>query len=219
MDFWRPLYSKEAFADGHYSIECYLTALNESLLDAGKELPLLSDLSAALYHVPFVKMAAKAHKKHVEFSLGRSVEKETEEFEQFKASYQAKTAPWLELNAQVGNIYTASLFLSLMNLLVKKQTPVDQPILLFSYGSGCASSLSIASLVEGYEHWAERFDPTQALNERRKLAISQYEDMMATRSSQEQANVTFKPEDWGLTGTHFYLGNKENIRQYSDLDY
>ena len=28
MDFWRPLYSKYAFADGHYSIECYLDALS-----------------------------------------------------------------------------------------------------------------------------------------------------------------------------------------------
>jgi hydroxymethylglutaryl-CoA synthase len=26
-DFWRPLYSKDAFVDGHYSVQCYLDAL------------------------------------------------------------------------------------------------------------------------------------------------------------------------------------------------
>ncbi|RKG65043.1 hydroxymethylglutaryl-CoA synthase family protein, partial [Corallococcus terminator] len=27
MDFWRPLYSKDALVDGHYSVQCYLDAL------------------------------------------------------------------------------------------------------------------------------------------------------------------------------------------------
>src|SRR6056297_566079 len=34
MDFWRPLYSKYAFADGHYSIQCYLDALTGARVDA-----------------------------------------------------------------------------------------------------------------------------------------------------------------------------------------
>ncbi|NNF15945.1 MAG: hydroxymethylglutaryl-CoA synthase, partial [Gammaproteobacteria bacterium] len=62
MDFWRPLYSKYAVTDGHYSIECYLEALAGSLADAKSVADDTSrfdpqNLAACFYHVPFVKMA------------------------------------------------------------------------------------------------------------------------------------------------------------------
>ena len=218
MDFWRPLYAKEAIADGHYSIDCYLTALQESLTDAGSEVPRVSDLSAALYHVPFVKMAAKAHKKHLEYCYGQSIEKESEVYLKYLASYQAKTAPWLRLNAQVGNIYTASLFLSLINLLIDREVPAEQPILLFSYGSGCASSLCVANLVSDYDQWVDMADPSNELSARKKLSITQYEEWMRMRNSQERANSILQPEKWGLTAPYLYLGNKDHVRQYSHLN-
>jgi hydroxymethylglutaryl-CoA synthase len=73
MDFWRPLYSKYAFTDGHYSIDCYLDALSGAWADAAAkagshERVAMRNLNACFYHVPFVKMARKAHHRHWEVS-------------------------------------------------------------------------------------------------------------------------------------------------------
>ncbi len=77
MDFWRPLYSKTAFVDGHYSIDCYLNALEGALTDALDkatipELYKLDQLQACIYHVPFAKMAAKAHHRHFEVDAAQN---------------------------------------------------------------------------------------------------------------------------------------------------
>src|SRR5262245_9563791 len=123
MDFWRPLYSKYAFTDGHYSIDCYLDALSGAWADAAAkagsaERLALSGFDACFYHVPFVKMARKAHQRHWESEMGRLVPKDDAEHAMKIAdSFEVLVSPWLSLNAVVGNIYTGSLFLALMDYL------------------------------------------------------------------------------------------------------
>ena len=71
-DFWRPLGRREALVDGHYSIECYLDAVAgayRAWRQRATERELLRDgptyrseqLARIVYHVPFYKMARKAH--------------------------------------------------------------------------------------------------------------------------------------------------------------
>src|SRR5690606_12429113 len=70
-DFWRPLYSKDALVDGHYSVKCYLEALEGAFLNyralVGETPPegrFFSDRFAALaYHVPYGKLARKGHQR------------------------------------------------------------------------------------------------------------------------------------------------------------
>ncbi len=72
FDFWRPLGSREAVVDGHYSINCYLEAVSAAYasyteLALEREVVRHSDtmpseqLARIAYHVPFCKMAKKAH--------------------------------------------------------------------------------------------------------------------------------------------------------------
>ena len=103
-DFWRPLYSKEAVVDGHHSVQCYLDALAGAY--KGWQEPSASDghqreLARRCYHVPYGKMAKKAH-RHV-MALEGKTEAEAD------ASYNAEVASSLRLPSQVGNIYTGSL--------------------------------------------------------------------------------------------------------------
>ncbi len=70
-DFWRPLGHRVAEVDGHYSVQCYLDALagayrgwKERALEAEliRPGPVASEqLARICYHVPFCKMAKKAH--------------------------------------------------------------------------------------------------------------------------------------------------------------
>jgi hydroxymethylglutaryl-CoA synthase len=59
------------------------------------------------------------------------------------------------LAKQLGNIYTGSLYNGLLSLLHDENICLDRKkIMLFSYGSGCASSMFMASVREGYKESA-----------------------------------------------------------------
>jgi len=223
MDFWRPLYSTTAFVDGHYSIECYLQALEGALADALDkatipELYRMDRLQACIYHVPFAKMAAKAHHRHFEIDAGEVIAKESERFADVKASFAKKTSPWLSLNAVVGNIYTGSLFLSLIDLL-RNNTSVDlRQISMFSYGSGCAASMNIAYPTPGFERYRNKMDPEPELNARRKLSVAEYEHTVRMHESLRSGNTEeLEAGAWDLRGDFLYRGNRDHIRRYSGL--
>jgi hydroxymethylglutaryl-CoA synthase len=223
MDFWRPLYSKTAFVDGHYSIDCYLNALEGALGDAlGKatipERYKMDQLQACIYHIPFVKMAAKAHHRHFEIDAGERIDRDSARYADVKASFAEKTGPWLSLNAIVGNIYTGSLFLSLIDLLRKSTSADLKQISMYSYGSGCAASLSIAYPTPGFEMLKDRINPEPELTARRKLSIDEYENIMKICDSLDVGSTEkLSADEWDLTSNFLYLGNRNHIRQYSGL--
>jgi hydroxymethylglutaryl-CoA synthase len=141
-DFWRPLDRREALVDGKYSIECYLEALTSAFRSYRQlERPLLAEgeglldrLARVLYHTPFPKMAAKAHRRLLELDRGAVSEAD------YEASYRALVAPGLAGVSQIGNTYTASLYLCLASVLEEEgRALTGRRVGLFSYGSGCCA--------------------------------------------------------------------------------
>lgn len=222
MDFWRPLYSKYAFADGHYSIDCYLDALAQSMKDAQSVTEdhtrfQPDNLAACFYHVPFVKMARKAHTCFLEQHLTRKLDlKNPQDKEQFAESYGELVAPWLSVNSIVGNIYTGSLFLSMIDFIAQQNRHLEnREISLFSYGSGCGASFILAKVVEGAMDYAEAIDPRDELEKRVKLSVEEYEQII-TLAEEIDMNDGLAPDParWNLKGDIFYLGTHNHSRQY-----
>jgi len=217
MDFWRPLYSKYAFADGHYSIQCYLDALTGARTDAvGDRTDLLAELAACLYHVPFVKMAFKAHQRQIEMEQGRSLSKDhNESWRMLTDSYQRLAAPWLGLNAEIGNIYTGSLFLALIDLLRQAAGSLaERELSLFSYGSGCGATYCIGRIGENAADWREALDPADQLAARRRLSIDEYESLIRVTEQADTAEQ-LDPSSYGLNGGLYFVGTREHCRQYA----
>ncbi len=222
MDFWRPLYSKYAFADGHYSIECYLDALAGTWADAagkpnGAARMAIAGLDACFYHVPFVKMARKAHHRHWEAELGRAVGKEDAALlARIAASFEQRVAPWLTLNAAVGNIYTGSLFLALLDYLRQLDAAREgRTVSVFAYGSGCGASLLFARVAGGAATQLARLDPQRDIDRRRRLAFAAYEDIMrAGEAVDVNDGPPLDPAAWGLGSGIYYLGTRAHMRQY-----
>ncbi|MEM9055938.1 MAG: hydroxymethylglutaryl-CoA synthase [Pseudomonadota bacterium] len=221
MDFWRPLYSKYAFADGHYSIECYLDAFTGAFEDACSKVDdaqrfALDRLDACFYHVPFVKMARKAHHRHWEAQFGVVHEAALPTVAQ---SYDERVAPWLKLNAVVGNIYTGSLFLALMDYLrCGEAKRAGQPVSLFSYGSGCGAAFALGHVGQRAHESAALLDPQRAIDARVRLDIPAYEALLAATEHADANDAPDPdPDRWKLSDGLYYLGTRDHVRRYEML--
>ncbi|MFT8878901.1 MAG: hydroxymethylglutaryl-CoA synthase [Oenococcus sp.] len=166
MDFWRPNYAKEALADGHYSQEQYLkffqivfkAYMQKHHLD-------LSYFSAMLFHLPYAKLAFKALNLALETDKSGSSKRLSQAFPQA-----------IHLNQKVGNIYTASLYLSLISLLqFDQQLKTGDKIAAFSYGSGAVAEFFTLTIEADFEGRLSKIDNDRLIGNRKKLSIAEYE--------------------------------------------
>jgi hydroxymethylglutaryl-CoA synthase len=170
-DFWRPLDRKDALVDGHFSVQCYLDALTGAygewrrFAEPGDEAPVRT-----CYHVPYGKMARKAHRARRMID-GLSAEAAD-------ASFAAEVGVSLELPSLVGNVYTGSLYLALASLLHGEVDAIaGRRIGLFSYGSGCAAEFFAGTVGPDAPALVRRLDLDAPIRSSRRLTIPQYEEL------------------------------------------
>ncbi|MGE5186032.1 MAG: hydroxymethylglutaryl-CoA synthase family protein [Acidobacteriota bacterium] len=191
-DFWRPLGHREAQVDGHYSVQCYLDALSAAyrgwkLQAIRRELvhaaELVSEkLARICYHVPFCKMARKAHVQLRKCDLDDSRAPWDAAFEEERAarSFREQVEPSLAACARVGNIYTGSLYLALAGLLEAQAGELRGKRLgLFSYGSGCTSEFFSGVVAPRAAERVSAAPIASVLAERERISIEEYERIMA----------------------------------------
>lgn len=180
-DFWRPLNRKEALCDGHYSITCYLAALTSAYgawKEACGEAGVNVELARTCYHVPYGKMARKAHLHRLALDGITGAEAE--------ASFTREVASSLDLPSLAGNIYTGSLYMALASLLHLEGHEIEgRRIGLFSYGSGCTAEFFSGRVVAGAGAFARSLQLAAPLDGRRRYTMDEYE---ALRRHEDQAD-------------------------------
>ncbi len=191
MDFWRPTYRTEAVVDGKYSTKVYLNTLQSCWKSyeqaSGRR---FEDHARFCYHIPFTRMAEKAHER---LSKAASIP-----FNQEQIEHE------LIYSRQIGNAYTASLYIGLASLLELDALDLsDKRIGFFSYGSGCVGEFFSGVVPEGYrEHLGLSFHK-KILDRRATLTIPEYEEFFTYTlkedgSAQTTPNVSAGP--FRLTG-------------------
>ena len=98
-------------------------------------------------------------------------------------------------NRYVGNIYTGSLYLSLISLLENRSLKGGQTIGLFSYGSGSVGEFFSATLVEGYEKQLDIEGHKALLNERQEVSVEDYESFFKRFDDLEFDHATEQTDD------------------------
>jgi hydroxymethylglutaryl-CoA synthase len=184
-DFWRPLHHKDALVDGHFSVQCYLDALSSAYREWRRLPAALSEpLARTCYHVPYGKMARKAHRQRK--LIDGLTEQAADE------SFGIEVEPSLRLPAEVGNIYTGSLYLALASLLHHEAAAiVGRRVGLFSYGSGCAAEFFAGRVSPEAPAMVERLALDEPLHGRRRLSIAEYEEL---RRGDTAADLRLAPE-------------------------
>lgn len=198
-DFWRPLDSKDALVDGPLSVECYLAALAGAYSEwrrlGGAE---RGPLSRTCYHVPYGKMARKAHRHRKQLDgVGE---------EAADASFAVEVEPSLVLPSRVGNVYTGSLYLALASLLHADARGIEgERVGLFSYGSGCTAEFFAGRVAPGAAAWAAQLALDEPLSARRRLSMAEYEalrrgDAEADRRAAPAGEAAARPPSEGSIG-------------------
>lgn len=164
-DFWRPNYRNEALVDGKYSTKVYLETLTECWKDyVANSKRALIDHDRFCYHIPFTRMAEKAHER-----LLRINERDGRQDLLSKSS--------LLYSEQMGNSYTASLFIGLSSLLENEQEDLTgKRIGFFSYGSGAVGEFFSGRVLPGYKQFLNKERHQELLSSRTKIDIAEYEE-------------------------------------------
>ncbi|GGK02001.1 hydroxymethylglutaryl-CoA synthase [Lentibacillus kapialis] len=203
MDFWRPVYSDKAFADGKLSNEQYIAFFSRVWEQYKTKADLeLNDFAAVCYHLPYTKMGYKALKTVLD-------EGNEEVQERLLTNYKLSTV----YNRNVGNIYTGSLYLSLLSLLEQtNELTAGDRIGMFSYGSGAVGEFFTGILQPDYQDYLSIERHNALFASRSEVTVSEYEamfdDALPTDGSAVELEIDSDPARVCLAGI------ADNKRQY-----
>lgn len=166
MDFWRPNHRSTALVDGKYSTKVYLNSLKETWSHFQQQTSkVFDDIDYFCYHIPFTKMAEKAHKTLVK-KVGKKLSEEI---------MNAQTLPSQIYNRIVGNSYSASLFVGFISLLDHVQPSLENKrVSFFSYGSGSVAEFFTGIVQKGYEKVLMTQSHQQQISGRQELDYPTY---------------------------------------------
>ncbi|MBR9866166.1 hydroxymethylglutaryl-CoA synthase [uncultured Amphritea sp.] len=203
MDFWRPNYRSTALVDGKYSTKIYLQSLKHAW-EHFREVSSLAftDFQHFCYHLPFTRMAQKAH-KHLA-----------------RINHSALTPELLDLQVEdtllynriIGNSYTASMYIGLASLLENcKQNLAGKRVGFFSYGSGSVAEFFSGKIVSGYEKYLHGDRHQSMLEARSEVSYEEYLELY-NDTDPVDGGVHTKTE--GTTGRFRLVGISHHKREY-----
>ncbi|MEX2949023.1 hydroxymethylglutaryl-CoA synthase [Staphylococcus warneri] len=201
-DFWRPTGHAYPLVDGALSKDAYIRSFQHSWNEyAKREGKSLADFESLCFHVPFTKMGKKALESIID-----DADETTQE--RLRAGYEDA----VYYNRYVGNIYTGSLYLSLISLLENHDLSSGQTIGLFSYGSGSVGEFFSANVVDGYQNHLDIESHQSTLKQRQEVSVEDYETFFKRFDELEFDEQQDEVEN---DQSIFYLkAINDNIREY-----
>ncbi len=206
MDFWRPNYRSEALVDGKYSTMVYIHALLESWKQYTEQTgAALSDFDRFCYHIPFSKMAEKAHQK-----LARKMKVDLD-----KETLRVLLDESLKYSRLMGNCYSGSMYVGLTSLLETATEDLSgKRIGFYSYGSGCVGEFFSGKVQSGYQEFLFADQHRNLLENRTELTYQQYEDIFNYGVPIDGGDYIFPQYK---TGPFRFSGISQHKREYESL--
>jgi polyketide biosynthesis 3-hydroxy-3-methylglutaryl-CoA synthase-like enzyme PksG len=191
MDTLRPLPDLEA-GDSDLSLLSYLHCLEQSYRMYASRVAgcdFIETFDHLVFHTPFAGMVKGAHRTLMRRITGAAPE-------EIEADFDRRLAPSLGYCRQVGNVYSAALYLALYSLLDHGTISAPQRVGMFSYGSGCASEFYSGVLVPGATERTRAQGLAAAIESRHALAWDDYE-LLCDLSAGRMAGVRDQKFDPG----------------------
>jgi hydroxymethylglutaryl-CoA synthase len=187
MDFWRPNYSDVALVDGRLSCNIYMRLAEETWQQyvqlTGRK---FTDHDRFCYHIPVAKLVERTHKKLAQINGIKNLTAE-------QIEYQVGQS--LIYSREVGNCYTASLYLGILSLLENTKTDLTGKLIgLYSYGSGSIGEFFAARVMNNYQNYLLSKHHQSMLTTRQELSVAEYEEFY--RFKMPTDGSSFKLPTW-----------------------
>ena len=191
--------------DGPYSNDCYVARVNEALFRYEKTTGhnILNDWNGMVFHLPYAfqgrrmwpEISIDQYKKQgrlneIETSLGKLesevgdrklLAKTWSKTDDFKKYVKKHIAPGELASQHIGNMYTGSIFMSLLStLLVYQKEGINRGnnrIGFLSYGSGSKSKVFSGVLQGSFKNQMQGIDLFEVINSRVKIDFKTYDDL------------------------------------------
>lgn len=207
MDFWRPNYLNVAQVDGRLSCDTYMRFAEETwqqyALLTGRQ---FTDHDRFCYHTPVPKLVEITHKKLAKINGIKNLTKE-------QIDHQVGQS--LIYSREVGNCYTASLYLGILSLLENVADDLGEKLIgLYSYGSGSSGEFFAARVVNNYQiNMSKEYHQTMLAN-RQELSVAEYEELYRFKTPVDGS--TLKLPTW-KTGRFRLAGFERHQRVYEEI--
>lgn len=203
LDFWRPNYSDTAFVEGKYSSRLYLQILEEVWQQyteqSGRS---FDDIRHFCYHTPVPKLVEKAHQSLASLAGKGRID---------KATMEAQLGGSLDYGRQLGNSYTATLFIGLCAVLDKNDDLTGERIGFYSYGSGCIGEFFTGTVLPGYQEHLHKDYHRRQIDEREVIDVPTYETFFDAPRYDQSGDVTISTH---ATGPFRFAGTEQHRRIY-----
>lgn len=191
--------------DGQFSNTCYRERVTDALADftrlVDSEQHPFDSWSRMIFHLPYAYHARRIfvtmyidylkdigtweefldrydlRSLSLEMSSTKEFLKAVSKTDAYKTFIEKHIASGEELSSYVGNVYTGSIFLSLLSCLYGElDTDLSNTTLgFFAYGSGSKSKVFQGTPVEGYQQLVERLGLEKWKSQRKQISFHEYE--------------------------------------------
>lgn len=173
MDTCRPLPEVET-GNPDLSLLSYLDCLENSYKTYERKVEGVNFTETFDYlvlHTPFAGMVKGGHRKMMrEMVRARG--------EQIEEDFMRRVNPSLQYCVQVGNVYSATVYLGLCSLIDHTSIDDDKRVGVFSYGSGCSSEFYSGIITPRSRSIVREMGIGKRLDARYKLSTDEYEKIL-----------------------------------------
>jgi hydroxymethylglutaryl-CoA synthase len=190
------VYREEPVFDGQFSNMCYQDRIREAYFhfksQKGIQGKLHETWSSLIFHLPYAfhgkRIFSEIFQLEKDGIEAKKVKPEMYNFEDLRALsksdeyinfVQKKILDAQKASSQIGNMYAASIFMSLVSDLFYKKDHLKSGDKLgfIAYGSGSKSKVFEGELVDGFERFIQNFELTQTFKNRTAIDFDTYEKL------------------------------------------
>ncbi len=203
------IYKEEPIFEGQFSNESYKERVHEAIenFNEQNQRDFLTDWENIIFHLPYAFHGRRmiinkwldwmsknnlSHKIHSE--IGEPISEDDKEWIRkvsksliYKSFIEEKISPGEKASSEIGNMYTASIFMSLISSLIEANINnkdfENKKIGFISYGSGSKAKIFEGTIQKNWIDKVKNLNLFENLNNRKKISVKTYEKLHKSKVS------------------------------------
>lgn len=186
------IFTDEPIFDGQFSNQCYQNRIREAYFHLKSQKShtgsLFESWSKIIFHLPYAfhgrKMFTEIYALEKGYSLkeiNKEVLKNLNQSKEYKQLLKEKIIPSEKVSSEVGNLYTASIFMAMLSSLkvseLKNEELSGKTVGFIAYGSGSKSKILEGIIQSKWKNQISKIPLFETLNSRKLINFETYEKL------------------------------------------